>query len=133
MNFERALSRLCRSWQTLLLDEHGIVLKYGTTNDPLVRYGKYLRGEIERSTEFSHLISKMEVIASDLSEAEARALETDLVKEAKATGQAIYNQVSETGEQWVGKIWWDPHTPIPSTHEPIEIPRPVSRKDSYTK
>jgi hypothetical protein len=114
-----------------LLDGQGAVLKFGTTNDARRRYGEYLRGRVEHCVEFSHLIMRMQVIASNISEAEARALETDLIKEARLMGQAIYNREEETGVQWVGNTMWDPHTPIPRTHAPVDIPRPISRDGSY--
>jgi hypothetical protein len=59
-------------------------------------------------------------------------METDLIKEARLMGQAIYNKEEETGVQWAGRKMWDPHSPIPSTHEPIDIPRPISRTGAYT-
>ena len=115
-----------------LLDARGWVLKFGTTNDPRDRYGKYLRGEVEKCSEFAHLIRKMQVIASGISEGEARELETDLIKEARMAGQAIYNVVEETGIQWRGRDLWD-SPPLPRiTHRPVDIPRPISRKGLYT-
>jgi hypothetical protein len=115
-----------------LLDSRGWVLIYGTTNDAKRRYGEYLRGKVPKSNEFAHLIRRMQVIASGLSEAEARALETDLIKEARATGRPTYNVVEETGVQWVGHNMWD-SPPLPRlTHRPVDIPRPISRDGSYT-
>jgi hypothetical protein len=82
------------------------VLKFGTTNNARRRYGEYFRGEVDKCSEFAHLVRKMQVVASGLSEREASVLETDLIKEAKMANQAAYNEVDGTGHpaRWQGYV-----------------------------
>jgi predicted GIY-YIG superfamily endonuclease len=96
-----------------LLDAEGNTIYYGISTDPVARYSQHLAHQ-----SWSDEIAGLEVIDEAFPRAQAAALESDLISEARTAGESIWNQVDDTIQQMLGGEAISPGD--------IDIPRPRS-------
>jgi hypothetical protein len=80
-----------------------------------------------RKSVFGFDIDKMEVISKGLPQAQALALETDLIQAALAEGKFLYNQAIDTLAEFAGRRTPLPDIEVPKTTKTVTVPKPRPR------